>query len=245
MALHNKFGVDFYSSPNLKDWTYMSRVEGFNECPDIFELPVDGDPKNSKWVLLDASNTGYRLGQFDGTAFIPETPGMPIDFGRNHYATQTFSNIPRSDGRTIQMAWMKSARYPGMPFNQQQTFPSELSLRTYADGVRLCRAPIREIESVRGKRYKWSNEILERGEDLLSGINHDLIEIIAVFALTDATSPEFGFFLRDALIYYYVAGSQISVLHNNISKTATLRPENNKISMHILLDRASVEVYAN
>ncbi len=245
MALHNKFGVDFYSSPNLKDWTYMSRVEGFNECPDIFELPVDGDPKNSKWVLLDASNTGYRLGQFDGTAFIPETPGMPIDFGRNHYATQTFSNIPRSDGRTIQMAWMKSARYPGMPFDQQQTFPSELSLRTYADGVRLCRAPIREIESVRGKHYKWSNETLERGEDLLSGINHDLIEIIAVFDLTDATSPEFGFFLRDALIYYYVAGSQITVLHNNISKTATLKPENNKISMHILLDRASVEVYAN
>jgi len=245
MALHNKYGVDFYSSPNLKDWTYMSRVEGFYECPDIFELPVDGDPKNTKWVLLDASNTGYKLGQFDGTTFIPETPGMPIDFGRNHYATQTFSNIPRSDGQTIQMAWMKSAWFPGMPFDQQQTFPSELSLRTYADGVRLYRAPIREIERIRGKHYRWSNEILERDEDLLSGINHDLIEIIAVFDLTDATSPEFGFFLRDALIYYYVAGSQLFVEHNNITKTATLKPENNKISMHILLDRASLEVYAN
>ncbi len=246
MALHNKFGVDFYSSPNLKDWTYMSRIEGFNECPDIFELPVDGDPKNTKWILLDASNTGYRLGQFDGTAFIPETAGMPIDFGRNHYATQTFSNIPRSDGRTIQMAWMKSAHYPGMPFDQQQTFPSELSLRTYADGVRLCRAPIREIESIRGKHYKWSNEILVDGdEQLLSGINHDLIEIIAVFDLTDATSPEFGFHLRDAVIYYYVAASQLTAWHDNISKKATLKPKNNRISMHILLDRASFEVYAN
>ncbi len=140
---------------------------------------------------------------------------------------------------------MKSAWYPGMPFDQQQTFPSELSLRTYADGVRLCRAPIREIERIRGKHYTWSNEILERGEDLLSGIDHDLIEIIAVFDLTDATSPEFGFHLRDAVIYYYVAASQLTVWHDNISKTATLKPENNRVSMHILLDRASLEVYAN
>ena len=141
---------------------------------------------------------------------------------------------------------MKSAHYPGMPFDQQQTFPSELSLRTYADGVRLCRAPIREIESIRGKHYKWSNEILVDGDELLlSGINHDLIEIIAVFDLTDATSPEFGFHLRDAVIYYYVAASQLTVWHNNISKTATLKPDNNKISMHILLDRTSMEVYAN
>jgi levanase/fructan beta-fructosidase len=245
MALHNKYGVDFYSSPNLMDWTYMSRVEGFNECPDIFELSVDGDPKNTKWVLLDASNTGYRLGQFDGTSFIPETPGLPIDFGRNQYATQTFSNIPKSDGRTIQMAWMKSARFPGMPFDQQRTFPSELTLRTTADGVRLCRAPIREIERIRGKHYKWSNVLLKKGEYLYRGIDHDVIEIIAVFDLADSTSPEFGFWLRDAVIYYYVAANQITVQHDNISKTATLKPQNNKISMHILLDRTSVEIYAN
>jgi sucrose-6-phosphate hydrolase SacC (GH32 family) len=87
--------------------------------------------------------------------------------------------------------------------------------------------------------------LVDGGEDLLSGINHDLIEIIAVFDLTDATSPEFGFHLRDAVIYYYVAANQLTVLHDNISKTATLKPENNKISMHILLDRASLEVYAN
>ena len=35
--------IAFYTSPDLKTWTFRSRIEGFYECPDLFELPVDGD----------------------------------------------------------------------------------------------------------------------------------------------------------------------------------------------------------
>jgi hypothetical protein len=35
--------IHFFTSPNLKDWEFVSKTDGFFECPDFFELPVDGD----------------------------------------------------------------------------------------------------------------------------------------------------------------------------------------------------------
>ena len=46
-------GNDFalFESPNLKEWTriFDIQIPGASECPDIFELPVDGDAENTKW----------------------------------------------------------------------------------------------------------------------------------------------------------------------------------------------------
>ena len=44
--------IDFYTSPDMKTWTFASRIDGFFECPDLFELPVDGDPDKTLWVAL-------------------------------------------------------------------------------------------------------------------------------------------------------------------------------------------------
>lgn len=74
----------FYESDNLIDWEYMSEfgpanaVGGVWECPDLFEMPIDGDPNNTKWIMVINLNPGgptggsgsqYILGQFDGTTF--------------------------------------------------------------------------------------------------------------------------------------------------------------------------------
>ena len=72
MVLYEKDGHSFYTSDNLLDWTYRSHVLGFYECPEFFELPVDGNENNTRWVLMDASN-GYMIGKFDGQTFTPET----------------------------------------------------------------------------------------------------------------------------------------------------------------------------
>ena len=64
MVLNERDGHSFYTSTNLRDWTYKSHIAGFWECPDLFELPVDGDPANTMWVLYGASGT-YMLGDFD------------------------------------------------------------------------------------------------------------------------------------------------------------------------------------
>ena len=35
--------IAFYTSPDLKIWQFASRIEGFFECPDLFEMPIDDD----------------------------------------------------------------------------------------------------------------------------------------------------------------------------------------------------------
>jgi fructan beta-fructosidase len=106
-----------------------------HECPDLFELPVDGDPENTRWVVWEAAGR-YLIGTFDGKVFTPESEVLESCFGANDYAAQTFSDVPDEDGRRIQIAWMRGGRYPDMPFNQQMTVPRVLTLRTTPDGIR-------------------------------------------------------------------------------------------------------------
>ena len=145
-----------FASPDLKSWTHLQdlTLPGVSECPDFFELPVDGDPSNTRWVFWGASG-GYLLGRFDGNEFRPETDVLQAEQGANGYAAQTWSDVPADDGRRIQISWMRGGRYPAMPFNQQMSFPVELTLRTLPDGIRLCREPVREIELLHTGTRTW------------------------------------------------------------------------------------------
>jgi fructan beta-fructosidase len=146
--------VQFFRSPDLKAWEWMSTTEGgidsdqfLYECPDFFELEVDGDENNKKWVLT-AANSSYSIGSFDGTTFTPEFSDIPDVQGKGFYAAQTFSDISQEDGRRIQIGWIR-ADSPGMPFNQLMSLPSVLSLKSTTDGPRLARTPIEELKKLR------------------------------------------------------------------------------------------------
>ena len=101
MVLNERDGHSIYNSADLKNWEYKSHVTGFWECPELFELPVDGDKNHTKWVMYGASGT-YMLGSFDGQTFTPEA-GKYYYYTGSMYAAQTYSNIPASDGRRIQI----------------------------------------------------------------------------------------------------------------------------------------------
>lgn len=94
VALSADQKLHFYSSENLIDWEFLSEFgpegasKGLWECPDLFELPVDGNPDNKKWVLQidlgsNSNNPGsggqYFIGEFDGKSFTPDTllPSKP------------------------------------------------------------------------------------------------------------------------------------------------------------------------
>jgi len=139
--------IAFHTSPDLKAWTYRSRIEGFYECPDLFQLPLNGDPRKSKWILTAASSD-YMVGAFDGENFTPETKMVKGHRGRGFYAAQTFSNAP--EGRVIQIGWLQ-APSPGMSFNQAMSIPLELGLKSTGDGPRLTWAPVKELEALRVK----------------------------------------------------------------------------------------------
>ncbi|MFI8347734.1 GH32 C-terminal domain-containing protein [Streptomyces sp. NPDC085596] len=90
VALPTERKVRFYTSKNLKDWKQLSEfgpagaTGGVWECPDLFPLAVDGNPRKVKWVLVTNVNPGavaggsgtqYFTGDFDGTAFTPDDDG--------------------------------------------------------------------------------------------------------------------------------------------------------------------------
>ena len=157
MVLYERDGNSIYTSSDLKTWTFQSHVAGFYECPDLFELPVDGDPKQTRWVMYGAAGT-YLVGRFDGKTFTPEGVKRHYTEG-NIYASQTFSDTP--DGRRIQIGW-GTISHPGMPFNSQMQLPTELTLRTTKDGIRLCSKPVAEVQGILRRQLTLEGPMSEK-----------------------------------------------------------------------------------
>jgi fructan beta-fructosidase len=226
--------VAFYTSPDLKKWALESRIGGFFECPDLYALPVDGDPKNVRWVL-SAADGKYLLGQFDGRQFTRESGKHQVWYG-NFYAAQTYDSAP--DGRRIQIGWGNGITFPGMPFNQQMTVPCELTLRTTADGVRLFAAPVGEIETLYAGKQAWKDLTIRPGDDPLAGVKGELFDIRAAFR--PAAAEQIGFTVRGVSVVYDVKKGEVSCQ----GKTAPLKRAE-VVRLRILVDRGSVEVFGN
>lgn len=239
-------GVSFYTSKNLINWEYKSHIAGFFECPDLVQLSINRRSDDKKWVLFDGDGS-YMIGLFDGEKFTPETEKLKSDFGGNYYATQTWSNIPESDGRTIQIAWMRGGEFPGMPFNGQMSFPCELSLKKFTEGIRLIRKPVKEIEVLHEKGETWENKNLIPGinKNLTHSIKGDCFHIIGNFKLKTADS--FGFIVRldkkdnGTEIMYNIKSKTLSCL----GKSVAVEPVDGNIRLEILVDRSSIEIFAN
>ena len=137
--------MKIYSSSNLKDWTHESDFgEGYGnhdgvwECPDLLKM---GD----RWLLICNINPGgpfggsatqYFIGTFDGRKFMCEdAPEVTkwMDWGKDHYATVTFSNAP--DGRHVAMSWMSNWQYandvPTKQYRSANGLPRDLGLFSY------------------------------------------------------------------------------------------------------------------
>ncbi|MCP4505571.1 MAG: glycoside hydrolase family 32 protein, partial [Fuerstiella sp.] len=78
----------FYTSTNMKQWTEQSHLPGYFECTELFELPVVGDGKNSRWVVF-AADAKYAVGTFDGKTFTPDHENKHQVHWGPYYASQT------------------------------------------------------------------------------------------------------------------------------------------------------------
>ena len=165
--------VQLYSSDNLKDWTYDSSFglsygnhNGVWECPDLVRLPFEG---KEKWVLIlninpggpfGGSATQYFVGSYDGKAFkCDDLPTVTrwMDYGKDHYATVTWSNAP--EGRTVAIAWMSNWQYansvPTRQFRSSNSVPRDLSLVKKGKEVILKSTPSKEVEALRGNPVQF------------------------------------------------------------------------------------------
>lgn len=221
----------------MKKWEYASLIDGFYECPEIFELAVDGDAANRKWVL-HAADGDYMIGTFDGKTFTPESGKHRYSYGNCFYASQTFNNVPAGDGRRIQIAWGR-VEMPGMPFNQMMLFPVELTLRTTEEGVQLFAKPVREIERLYGGGRQWKDLSLPMGKNPVPGIEGELFHIRAAFRPGEA--KRVGFVIRGVEVTYNANEKRLTCL----DKTAPLAPVDGVVRLELLVDRTSIEVFAN
>lgn len=212
--------VRFYHSRDLLEWTLAGTFgeaegshDGVWECPDLFELPVEGQPGSSRWVLLvsigdqeehqEGSRTQYFIGSFDGERFVNGNPPQTVlwaDHGRDNYAGVTWSDVPEEDGRRLYMGWMSNWKYanqtPTGSWRSAMTLPRVLSLREFSGGIRLVQCPAPELMPLRREKVLLEDLTLMPGHNPLASCKGTQYELIAEFEL--GTASEFGFKLRSS-----------------------------------------------
>ena len=268
--------AEFYTSLNLCDWTAAGSFGlgqgategGVWECVDLFQLPVDGDTQNTKWVLnvsLGSGTMQYYVGDFDGLTFHNDNPAEVIlysTYGPDDYAAVTWSDIPASDGRQIWIGWMANWHYadriPTEGWKGILTLPRSLELKTAAEGIRLFQTPIVELEALRGSGQQWENIAVVSGQPFVLPQTTEAFEVIAEFILGDVS--EIGFHVRkgngEQTTLGWDQNSQtlfIDRSHSGVTNFAESFIERKTVPvsgaqllhLHIFMDRSSVEVFVN
>ena len=273
----------FLTSPDLKEWTLQSAFgkgigaqDGVWECPDLFPLEING---KKKWVLLVNLNPGgpfggsatqYFIGDFDGKKFTADTdaagkiPTKWMDYGKDHYATVTWSDAP--DSRRTAIGWMSNWEYandvPTMQFRSANTLPRDLSLFEGADGqIYLASTPSPETLKLRDKTIVKSKSINagKKGSSIaLPSANDGICEV--AFDIEAKNNAKVFVTLSNKLnekvvITYNPADNTIAFDRTQAGisdfshdfPAVTVSPtftEGGKTSVNMFIDRSSIEMFA-
>ncbi len=255
MALYmDREDYALFESQNLLHWEKICDIKnlGCSECPDMFELPVDGNEKNKKWVFW-GGNGKYLIGSFDGKTFHRESKPLNMKWGGNDYAAQSYSDTP---GRRIQFSWMNGGSYPNMPFNQQFSLPRELTLRSTPEGIRLCTNPVKELEQLRrpNRTCHWKNVLLDQPSKIfkLEKLNGPSACLDIVLSIRPEDSDKISISAAGQSVELDLKAQKMTVAgvtaplpclkeqgsENNTEKRSSA------LDLRIVLDRMSIEVFA-
>ena len=272
-----------FTSPDLKQWTLQSSFgkglgaqDGVWECPDLFELPV-ANTNVKKWVLVCNINPGgpfggsatqYFVGDFDGKTFKVDVdaagnvPTKWMDFGKDHYATVSWSDAP--DGRRTVIGWMSNWQYatevPTLQYRSANTLPREMGLFEEKGQYYVSSTPSPELTALRGdlthqaKRVSVSNKphniSLPRAND---GICEILMEVDARGA--DSLVMTFSNKAKEEVkLIYHVYKSELSfdrtrsglVDFSQDFPAVTVAPtfsSKGKVKLRLFIDRSSMELF--
>ncbi|NBO48881.1 MAG: glycoside hydrolase family 32 protein [Chitinophagia bacterium] len=263
MALAVFDRVHFYGSNNLKTWEKLSEFGlGFGvknvlwECPDLFSLEYKG---KTIWVLLSninpggpnkGSSTQYFVGSFDGKTFQPYDQEIRwADFGPDEYAGVTWSN---TGDRRIFTGWMSNWLYaqvvPTEKWRSALTVARELSIKEVGGKFYLSSLPVKELN-----KYKGSNVPVQQGS-----ISYDGTALIEVSTIA---ANDFSFRISNNNGEYIVIGFEKNENRFYIDRTQSGKTDFHKefaqksvanristantINLKLLLDRTSVELFAD
>lgn len=271
--------MQIFSSKNLKEWKHESDFGlkhgahgGVWECPDLVELPIEGT-KEKRWVLICNLNPGgpfggsatqYFVGTFDGKKFTNQFPTKTkwMDYGKDHYATVTFSNAP--DGRCIALGWMSNWQYaaqvPTKQYRSANTIARDLSLYRKDGDLLLKSAPSKEIEAARKdmKSLKKFNVSDAYSIDNLLDDNNGAYEIEMEIRNNGAEKIVFTLLngKGESVKMYYDTALRQFVMDRSVSgETAfsrdfpamTVAPvsETGDFTLRLFVDRSSIEAFGD
>lgn len=229
-------GTTFYTSPDLRTWTKASSIAFGGVMPDLYELPLDGDAANTRWVLQNADGA-YLVGQFDGQTFVPDAGPLDLDEGPSFFAGRTFFRGTFPDARVVQMAWMQPSSEPTAPFRGSATFPVELRLETLPSGVRVTRTPVAELASLYGAHKHWDAQSLPGGKNLLAGVRSKTFDLELAIDAAQSQATTLTFRIANKTFSYDFAEQSLL--------GAPLAPNAGKLSVRMLVDWGQLEVFGN
>lgn len=279
MALAVYDRVQFYSSENLKEWEYLSEfgIEGDTrlwECPDLFPLKV-AETGETKWILIvsiqqegpnGGTGTSYFIGDFDGTAFSPETNQQWLDWGADNYAFVTWDNAPGDEDRRLGIGWMSNWQYaqvvPTENWRSAMTIPRELTLHQGDDSYYLKSLPVEALQKLRTGRTEIPAQTLIGETELKGDFLVSQSEIELLIDLDKTTAAEFGItFSNDAgeeLVVAFNPGDNLLTIDRQRSgpkgfsdtfykgpHRAPLDYQPGELKLRLFSDVASVELFAN
>lgn len=274
LALEKK--VRFYASTDLKSWVWMSDFGPSGdsdrswECPDLFQLSVDGNPNNKKWVMVVSINWAreqYFVGEFDGNRFklIDEHPQQPlyIDYGMDYYASRTFQDYDNALPNVTTMGWIAYWDYaPKVPSTWGKGFwsiPRNLELKTYPEGIRMIQKPHENLKSLRKQAFSYKGKVSQGVSPLPQFAPKENLYEMEVLLSTD-TPNILGLNLcvgddRKVVFKYDTESETLLIDRTNCSDVqidkfarisfAKISPINKKIKLHFFVDKSSIELFTN
>lgn len=269
--------VQFYESANLKKWKLLSEFGNIGntdkvwECPDIYQLSVEGT-NEKKWVLSlsaggqkkDELAMQYFVGDFDGKKFSADPLSYPLylDHGQDFYAGITYNNIPAADGRRIMIGWASSWNYArdiptGNVWRGIYAIPRELHLRKETNQYFLIQQPVREYDSLRKETFSINNQEADSTFDIpFKGTSYEIEAVIEPRKAKIAGLKILKTGNEETSIYYDSESRQLlldrtksgdtsfSKKFSSIEK-ASVAMDGGLIKLRIVVDKCIVEVFAN
>ena len=235
------------------------------ECPDFFELdgkqvllvsPQDMLPQGFEYH--NGNGTVCIIGNYDNeTDTFIEEKNQAIDYGIDFYAPQT---VVAPDGRRIMIGWMQNwdtcnLHSPERPWFGQMSLPRELSVKN----GRLIQKPVRELEQMRTNKVSYENvEVsdvirldgmkgrrIDMELTLRPAEGEELYRKFAVrFAQNDTCHTAVSFRPHESILKVdrKFSGSRRAIIHQ---RRSLVNSENGRITMRIILDNFSVEIFVN
>ncbi|MEV4687312.1 glycoside hydrolase family 32 protein [Microbacterium sp. LWH3-1.2] len=282
MALAEHDRIGFYTSPNLRDWTYASDFAtsdlGVLECPDLFPMAVDGDPDDVRWVLVAGANgaaegmttgTAYWVGDWDGERFTADGTGHQwMDHGPDYYAAVTWDD-PRLD-ETDRLAsrygigWMNNWAYAGgLPGEEWQggsdSLVRQITLRDDGGRATLHSSPAPELDALEGTPEHLDDARLADGDTVDVTVPESGAYRLRLDAAGKAGELRVKVLTGDggfATVGYDFEARSVFVARDADAvaetmpeayrevRTAAVDPVDGRIELDIVVDAASIEVFA-